>query len=304
MILLLDTTTLGRLCHPNQKLNRPLVEWLKLFLAENMGNRVFVGEMADYEVRRKLLHLIAKGQADQRSLERLDSLARTLRYLPITTAVMRHGAQLWAESRLRGQPTGPEESIDGDVILSAQAKSVNAIVVTDNTKHFQQFVIAASWQDLAQGMLEKIPYVEGEMPPRGYILVQTTDGDRVWARPEALKRGPVRSELSEEQLDRLRGIFDVVAPIEGGSWISFLDDFMRDVHPDHEIRIWERITEVFRKEESLRGNLNDEDRRLLFGVIVRISMGHSVDELLATIPQAKRLRDLERVIASYKEPLN
>ena len=120
MNLLLDSNTLGRLCHPNQK----------------------------------VLHIIAKGQAHQRSLDRLDALSEILRYLPLSTAVMRQAAQFWAEYRLRGQPTGPDQEIDGDVILAAQAKSVKAIVVTDNTKHFTQFVPAKTWQQLASETID------------------------------------------------------------------------------------------------------------------------------------------------------
>jgi predicted nucleic acid-binding protein len=109
---------------------------------------VVVPEICDYELRRKLLHLIAKGQADSRSLQRLDDLARLLDYLPLDTETLRKAAALWADARLRGQPTAANQAIDGDVILAAQAISVGGTVVTTNRKHLSQFVQTKGWTDL------------------------------------------------------------------------------------------------------------------------------------------------------------
>ncbi len=73
-------------------------------------------------------------------------LESTLVYLPLTTAVMRHAADLWAEARRRGRPTAGAQALDGDVILAAQTLAVGGRVATENVGHLSQFVEAFNWR--------------------------------------------------------------------------------------------------------------------------------------------------------------
>ena len=105
MNLVLDSGVLGQLCHPHSAKNRPVAAWLaELLRAHGAQVQVHLPEIADYELRRKLLHMIAKGQATTKSIERLDALADDLVYLPLETPLMRRAAELWAELRSRGVP--------------------------------------------------------------------------------------------------------------------------------------------------------------------------------------------------------
>jgi predicted nucleic acid-binding protein len=151
MILLLDTGILGQLCHPATARYSPVATWLaRLLGAIDTQFQVILPEICDYELRRKLLHLIAKGQADPRSLRRLDDLGRSVDYLPIDTDTLRKAAELWSQSRLRGRPTAPDAALDGDVILAAQAILVSGTVITSNRKHLSQFVPTKDWSELAR----------------------------------------------------------------------------------------------------------------------------------------------------------
>jgi len=127
----------------------PPTAWLAGLLAADPGREVYLPEIADYELRRKLLHLTATGRASTRAVERLDQLRATVVYLPLTTAVMRHAAELWADARTRGLPTAAEAELDGDVILAAQALAVGGTVVTTNPRHLSRFVPAKTWEELA-----------------------------------------------------------------------------------------------------------------------------------------------------------
>src|SRR5258708_38716875 len=103
MILMFDTGVLGQLCHPHKAQNQPIGRWLSGLLNDGSSSlRVFVPEIADYELRRKLLHLLAKNQTPRESLERLNKLGRELDYLPLDTATLRQAAELWAEARICG----------------------------------------------------------------------------------------------------------------------------------------------------------------------------------------------------------
>jgi predicted nucleic acid-binding protein len=110
------------------------------------GRRVILPEIADYEVRRELIRINRR-----RSLGVLDGLASQFEYLPLTTAVMRRAAELWAAARQAGQPTAAAADLDGDVILAAQALSlgVPVVVATTNVRHLAQFVPADGWQNIA-----------------------------------------------------------------------------------------------------------------------------------------------------------
>lgn len=149
MNLLLDAGILGQLVHPRRKKYQPVIGWLERLLSEFTASvQVFLPEIADYELRRKLLHLLAKKQTTVRSIERLDELSVVLDYLPLETHVMRSAAQLWADARLAGGPTAPDWALDGDVILAAQALDVSATVVTTNPKHLERFVPCKEWTEI------------------------------------------------------------------------------------------------------------------------------------------------------------
>jgi len=119
-------------------------EWVKGLTAA--GVRVFVPEIADYEVRRKLLHIGATA-----GVRRLDQVKATLDYAPITTDVMMMAAELWASARRIGLTTAPPDAIDGDCILAAQAMLAVGpgdviTVATENVKHLEMFVNAYPWE--------------------------------------------------------------------------------------------------------------------------------------------------------------
>jgi predicted nucleic acid-binding protein len=136
--LLLDSGPLSQITHPRQ--NPAFAGWLGRII--DAGIRVLIPEIADYEVRRELLRA-----GKLQGVARLDSLAMTLTYLPITTETMRKAASLWAQSRNKGLPTAAPRELDGDVILAAQALLVEGVVVTENLGHLSRFVEVQSWQN-------------------------------------------------------------------------------------------------------------------------------------------------------------
>ena len=142
--IVLDSSPLGLACN---RPGTPQVDRCRAWIdaLEAAGAVVVIPEVADYEVRRKLLHIGAA-----RSLQRLDDLAADHVYAAITTAVMRRAAELWADARRRGLPTAAPMALDADAILAAQAILLagpgDAVTVaTDNVGHLGQFVDARLW---------------------------------------------------------------------------------------------------------------------------------------------------------------
>ncbi len=142
--IVLDATPLGILCHPR---NPPHVAVARRWLADLIagGRRILVAEISDYEIRRELVRLGSKN-----GLRNLDKLGFQLEYLSLTTAIMRQAAALWAQARRTGQPTASDPALDGDMILAAQAMSLNTphVVATANPAHLARFVPAKLWSSI------------------------------------------------------------------------------------------------------------------------------------------------------------
>jgi predicted nucleic acid-binding protein len=142
--VVLNSTPLGILSHPRTP---PHVlacrQWVADLLAA--GRRVIVPEIADYEVRRELIRL-----GGTVALANLDNYGSQLEYLPLTTSAMRRAAELWAQARRTGHPTAPDPALDGDVILAAQALTLNiaVVVATGNPAHLSRYVPAELWSNL------------------------------------------------------------------------------------------------------------------------------------------------------------
>lgn len=137
---MLDAGPLGKIAHPKAKLDIAL--WFDSML--DKGKTIIIAEIADYEIRRSLLLA-----GLDKSIAKLDNLKSTLQYLPITTEAMLKAAELWADARRKGTPTADPKELDCDVVLAAQALSVNAIVVTENIGHLDRFVEAKHWKDIS-----------------------------------------------------------------------------------------------------------------------------------------------------------
>ena len=152
LIVLLDSEPLGLATNPKQSTDADACKaWLRAL--PHAGHLPLVPEIIDYEVRREL-RLYNK----IRGLRNSDSLVATPAYLPLTTAAMRLAAEYWSQLRQIGLPTADQLALDADVILCAQAASLNpaiygltgasVVVATGNVSHLSRLVDARPWQDI------------------------------------------------------------------------------------------------------------------------------------------------------------
>ena len=118
--------------------------WFQQLVAS--GVTVIVPEITDYEVRRELLRA---GKIS--SIQRLDALITKTEYLAITTEAMRQAAKYWAVARQQGRQTAADPALDADVILAAQATTLNrtnVVIATTNVTHLSYFTQAMLWSDI------------------------------------------------------------------------------------------------------------------------------------------------------------
>jgi predicted nucleic acid-binding protein len=148
-VVLLDAGPLGLVTNPQRSpQSAACAAWLQSLVTTRV--RVVIPEIADYEVRRELLR--ANKTA---GIARLDALAAGLEYLPITTPAIRQAAAFWATARQQGQPTAGDKTIDGDMILAAQAVTLGVadfVIATTNVDHLSRFVTAKLWHTIAIDM--------------------------------------------------------------------------------------------------------------------------------------------------------
>jgi predicted nucleic acid-binding protein len=142
MVIVLDTGPVGMITNPNASAaNRECYQWMESLVLQ--GAKVWVPEIADYEVRRELL------RADKvRGIARLDLLKNSIEYLPLTTPIMLKAAELWAQARRSGMPTADPKALDCDVILAAQTLVVQGNVASENVGHLSWFVEARHWREI------------------------------------------------------------------------------------------------------------------------------------------------------------
>ena len=152
LIILLDSEPLGLATNPKQSAGADACKaWLRAM--PHAGHLPLVPEIVDYEVRREL-RLYKK----TRGLRNLDALAATPSYLPLTTAALRLAAEFWAQLRQTGLPTADRLALDADVILCAQAATLDpadygapsaaVVVATANVGHLARLADARLWQDI------------------------------------------------------------------------------------------------------------------------------------------------------------
>ncbi len=96
---------------------------------------ILLSPVVFYEIARGLYH---KGAKEHFSF--FKKLAGEFEWLDLTRNTWDAGAKLWAECRKKGTLTGA--GIDKDVLIAAQAKEHDAIVVTRNERHFQYLGVA------------------------------------------------------------------------------------------------------------------------------------------------------------------
>ncbi len=144
-VIVLDSTPLGLLCHPNPGPTAVACKtWATALLANR--HRLVLPEIVDYEVRREFL-LNRRNKA----IQYLDQLRTDADFLPLTTDTLRDAAQMWATIRRAGLPTAGPDALDIDVILAAQALSLNdptVVIATSNVGHLSRLVAAEEWHTI------------------------------------------------------------------------------------------------------------------------------------------------------------
>ena len=110
-----------------------------------------------------------------------------------------------------------------------------------------------------------------------------------------LKPGPIQHErLSDEQLRRITHLHEILAEVDPSSLETWTDNFKRDMDPDKEIAVWERIAKAYTNYISQR-KLSLEAKRDVLQTLVVASMS-SDEEVIKSLKLKVLSQDEARAI--------
>ena len=153
LIVLLDSGPLGLATNPKESVESLACKnWLRQLTQS--GHQALVPAITDYEVRREL-----KLYGKTNGLRNLDTLTASAGYVPLTPQALWLAADLWAQVRQAGLPTAERFALDADVILAAQARTLDTgfwempgaavVIATSNVGHLARLAEARHWRDIS-----------------------------------------------------------------------------------------------------------------------------------------------------------
>ena len=143
---LLDTNTFSYLFRERtQRTNHPVK--CKLEKALRANAQILVCPVVFYEVVRGLYR-----RDTRRDLQYFLLLIKQFEWCEFDRKTWDLAAKLWAQHKPSAVKNEAEDddkkNIDADVLIAAQVRDQNAILITNNTKHFKHFDITfENWQD-------------------------------------------------------------------------------------------------------------------------------------------------------------
>ena len=135
---LLDSDIITCILRRKENVDFSIIRKFKNVLKANA--RILICPIVFYEVARGLYHKNALKQ-----LKALEILVEASEWCEFNPKTWDASAKLWADCRKNGTPTG--HGLDKDVLIASQVRKQDAILVTNNTKHFKHLgVYYENWQ--------------------------------------------------------------------------------------------------------------------------------------------------------------
>ena len=115
-------------------------------------------------------------------------------------------------------------------------------------------------------------------PDSGAVVVEDIQsGQTQWVDPNELQQGPIQREtLTAEQLQRIAAIRETFVEIDDQTIEQWVDNFKRDLNPDSELAIWERMAKAYSRYCDHR-QLDLETKKEVYKVVLLRSMASPND---------------------------
>jgi hypothetical protein len=107
----------------------------------------------------------------------------------------------------------------------------------------------------------------------------TSQPEVQWVDPNTIQLGPIRRDsLTPEQMERVRKLQAVFVEVDGQSVDQWVDNLKRDLDPDRELDIWERMANAYTA-YCLKRTLSGEAKKEVYKVVLLRSMAPEKDVL-------------------------
>ncbi|WP_396160089.1 hypothetical protein [Flavobacterium sp.] len=124
-----------------------------------------------------------------------------------------------------------------------------------------------------------------ETPPEsGTVAVEDVqNGETKWIDPNELQQGPIqRDSLTAVQIQRIASLQKVFVEIDGQTVAQWADNFIRDLNPDSELALWERMATAYSRYCDKHKQLTLAAKNEVYKVILLRSMA-SPDDVIARL---------------------
>ena len=107
-------------------------------------------------------------------------------------------------------------------------------------------------------------------------------GDVQWIDPKDIHQGSVkRDSLTDEQIERIKALQQIFFEVDGQTIDQWFDSFKRDLNPDRELEIWERMAKAYTAYCHSR-ELSLDEKKEAYKIVLLRSMA-SPEDVLARI---------------------
>ncbi len=118
--------------------------------------------------------------------------------------------------------------------------------------------------------------------------------------PENIKLNEVVSDLTPEQIEKIKNIHEIFAEVDKSSLEQTITDFKRDRHPEKEIKIWMQMAEAYKGYLS-KNKKNLEEKREVFKLILSRSMMSAEEAIKNSNLKYLSKKEAQEVLSFYND---
>lgn len=133
-----------------------------------------------------------------------------------------------------------------------------------------------------------------------FISCQNKEEKSIKINPENIKLNEVVSELTPEQIEKIKTIHTIFAEVDKSSLEQTITDFKRDSHPENEIEIWMQMAEAYKGYLS-KNKKNLNEKKEVFKLILSRSMMSSQETLGNVKLEYLSKKEAEEVLSFYND---
>lgn len=135
----------------------------------------------------------------------------------------------------------------------------------------------------------------------GTVVVEDArTGETQWIDPNEIQQGPIqRDSLTAAQMQRITSLQKIFVEVDGQTVDQWADSFKRDLDPDRELAIWERMAAAYSRYCDKHQQLSLDAKNEVYKVVLLRSMASPSDVIARLDLKVLTQQDARDVMAGY-----